>query len=341
MSTIKRFFVITLALMLTLAAASFAGCTHNGRPDAAEKPEKPPEMTAAPAGETDPLPEASAAPTDEPEPTSDNALDQRPVGLPEGTVTGGADLCIELVSGETVNCDIDGDERLDTLLFNDISEAGDDRHFMVTVSRGACPDEQESLEAFSIEGHAWIVDCDLDDGRLEIILTDDGESGDPSSSVMRVDAAGKEIEIFRIPGVIIDEESPFTSENGFRTISETGLMGSQFIESHMRIGADGPELTEEGWRFTEVGAGYEARKELTATLLDNNGEPAGEAVIAKGERVRPVLTDGEYARRSTYVVLELEDGSRVRMDVTFNEETYQVMLNGEEQFACFRLPDEG
>ena len=331
---VKKMFAMLLAACLVLALAA---CASNKEQSAETKPSEQAVKVTEQAPET--TPEATAEPT--PEPTPIPTLSPVPAELPEGTVTGGADLCMELKSGETVSCDIDGDGLVDAVIFNKIDEGKNVFHFIVTVTRGARPDSPVSVDGWSYDGGAWLVDCDPFDGRLEVLYTDDGDSGDPSGRAVRVDASG-ETKVYSIPGVTIDEEHPFTSEKGFRTIAETWIMGTQFITACMRIGENGPELTDGGWRFEEVYCGYEVLKELPVRLIGEDGEPEAEqTLIHEGETVKPILTDGCEPSATTYVIVELEDGRLARIDTEFDAETYAVLINGANQFEYLDLPDEG
>ncbi|MBS7258859.1 MAG: PT domain-containing protein, partial [Eubacteriales bacterium] len=161
----KKAITVILAIFLILSLAACANETVNS-----------PEPTGSPSEA--PTLEPTDAPTEVPTPTPESS----PTPDEDLILKGGRDFWVALENGVTYYCDIDGDGLVDSVLFSEEASNEYYRVYYVTITMGADPyNPYEYHTGETTWGCAWIIDSDPDDGRLEVLVTNEGQSGDPES----------------------------------------------------------------------------------------------------------------------------------------------------------------
>lgn len=292
----KKLFSAALALIMLF---SLAAC---GKTKDHEANAKPTEPAASEASEPSKATDAPAT----------QAPDDTPVYL-----TGGVDYCEELKLGNTYYYDLDGDELGDTVEYrNDIKASPFFGSPYLRVTFGAYPDYPAiwiAPEFCTI----WVIDSDPEDGSLEILETDDGDSDDPASCLLVTSRNGNGFTEVSGPGVRIDAEHPFSSRDGFPIVTWTQLMGTSMISGKMRTAYH----WDTGWVFERVGDAYyyndyysvvkyTLKNPLDVYAINEDGTVGDKLTLAPGETVSPYSTDNE-----SFIVLRLADGSLVRTGV--------------------------
>ena len=312
----KKAITVILAIFLILSLAACANETVNS-----------PEPTGSPSEA--PTPEPTDAPTEAPTPESSPTPDD------DRILKGGRDFWIALENGVTYYCDIDGDGLVDSVLFT-YSEYDPG----VIITRGADPYNPYDYECGAYWGCAWIIDSDPDDGRLEVLVTNEGQSGDPESAIYRAISGGDEIEKLFTGGVRLNGEDPesfvFSSEEGFEVVSWSFVLGSNDLSARVRVGADGIELLSGVWTFARPHE-YTLKLELPVTLLNEDGTEGESYTVPVGETITPVYTDDDYA--VTYAVVRLGDGRLAKIEIEMEQNLYYI--NGIHQMEYADFIDEG
>ena len=312
----KKAITVILAIFLILSLAACANETVNS-----------PEPTGSPSEA--PTPEPTDAPTEAPTPTPESS----PTPDDDQILKGGRDFWIALENGVTYYCDIDGDGLVDSVLFT-YSEYDPG----VIITRGADPYNPYDYECGAYWGCAWIIDSDPDDGRLEVLVTNEGQSGDPESAIYRAISGGDEIEKLFTGGVRLNGEDPesfvFSSEEGFEVVSWSFVLGSNDLSARVRVGADGIELLSGVWTFARPHE-YTLKLELPVTLLNEDGTEGESYTVPVGETISPVYTDDDY--EATFVVVRLGDGRLAK--VTIERAEYSYTINGIDQFEYADFPE--
>ena len=327
--------LISLALVLTMILA-LAACSTAGND---VKPTEAPKTTEAPAEPT----EAPAEPTEAP-------AEQHEFK------TGGVDFCEELVLGETYYYDLDGDGLCDTIYYNDESqEAYLDYETgapvmnswpNLKITRGRFPNAPFIFNIPEEGPRVWVVDSNPGDGRLEIIVTDAGPSDDPESVILTPMGISSGFFVVDGPGVVIDEEHPFSSENGFTVKTWTQVLGTNSVYGKMRYDNSKMEfeLTSKAYYVSDWYSqyAYTLRHALNGTLTNEEFEPGEAITLEPGTKVSLYATDDE-----SFAVLRLEDGRLVRAETELREWTeipegtwsnggnYPWMIAGEWQDILF------
>ena len=314
----KKAITVILAIFLILSLAACANETVNS-----------PEPTGSPSEA--PTPEPTDAPTEAPTPTPESS----PTPDEDLILKGGRDFWIALENGVTYYCDIDGDGLVDSVLFT-YSEYDPG----VIITRGADPYNPYDYECGAYWGCAWIIDSDPDDGRLEVLVTNEGQSGDPESAIYRAISGGDEIEKLFTGGVRLNGEDPesfvFSSEEGFEVVSRSFVLGSNDLSARVRVGADGIELLSGVWTFARPHE-YTLKLELPVTLLNEDGTEGESYTVPVGETITPVYTDDDYA--ATYAVVRLGDGRLAKIEIEMEQNLYYI--NGIHQMEYADFIDEG
>ena len=314
----KKAITVILAIFLILSLAACANETVNS-----------PEPTGSPSEA--PTPEPTDAPTEAPTPTPESS----PTPDDDRILKGGRDFWVALENGVTYYCDIDGDGLVDSVLFT-YSEYDPG----VIITRGADPYNPYDYECGAYWGCAWIIDSDPDDGRLEVLVTNEGQSGDPESAIYRAISGGDEIEKLFTGGVRLNGEDPesfvFSSEEGFEVVSRSCVLGSNDLSARVRVGADGIELLSGVWTFARPHE-YTLKLELPVTLLNEDGTEGESYTVPVGETITPVYTDDDYA--VTYAVVRLGDGRLAKIEIEMEQNLYYI--NGIHQMEYADFIDEG
>ena len=324
----KKAITVILAIFLILSLAACANETVNSPEPTGSPSEAPtPEPTEAPT----PTPTATIAVTEEPTPTPESS----PTPDDDRILKGGRDFWVALENGVTYYCDIDGDGLVDSVLFT-YSEYDPG----VIITRGADPYNPYDYECGAYWGCAWIIDSDPDDGRLEVLVTNEGQSGDPESAIYRAISGGDEIEKLFTGGVRLNGEDPesfvFSSEEGFEVVSWSFVLGSNDLSARVRVGADGIELLSGVWTFARPHE-YTLKLELPVTLLNEDGTEGESYTVPVGETITPVYTDDDYA--ATYAVVRLGDGRLAKIEIEMEQNLYYI--NGIHQMEYADFIDEG
>ena len=326
----KKAITVILAIFLILSLAACANETVNSPEPTGSPSEAPtPEPTDAPTEAPTPTPTATIAVTEEPTATPESS----PTPDDDRILKGGRDFWIALENGVTYYCDIDGDGLVDSVLFT-YSEYDPG----VIITRGADPYNPYDYECGAYWGCAWIIDSDPDDGRLEVLVTNEGQSGDPESAIYRAISGGDEIEKLFTGGVRLNGEDPesfvFSSEEGFEVVSWSFVLGSNDLSARVRVGADGIELLSGVWTFARPHE-YTLKLELPVTLLNEDGTEGESYTVPVGETISPVYTDDDY--EATFVVVRLGDGRLAK--VTIERAEYSYTINGVDQFEYADFPE--
>ena len=211
----------------------------------------------------------------------------------------------------------------------------------MTITMGADPyNPYEDHTGETTWGCAWIIDSDPDDGRLEVLVTNEGQSGDPESAIYRAISGGDEIEKLFTGGVRLNGEDPesfvFSSEEGFEVVSWSFVLGSNDLSARVRVGADGIELLSGVWTFARPHE-YTLKLELPVTLLNEDGTEGESYTVPAGETITPVYTDDDYA--VTYAVVRLGDGRLAKIEIEMEQNLYYI--NGIHQMEYADFIDEG
>ena len=330
----KKAITVILAIFLILSLAACANETVNSPEPTGSPSEAPtPEPTDAPTEAPTPTPTATIAVTEEPTATPESS----PTPNDDQILKGGRDFWIALENGVTYYCDIDGDGLVDSVLFT-YSEYDPG----VIITRGADPYNPYDYECGAYWGCAWIIDSDPDDGRLEVLITHDGESScDSESDVLRAESGSDEIERIRIwGGVKLGGEDPasfvFSSEEGFEIYVGTNVFGDNCLYARVRVSENGVEYLNEEYPFSNPHE-YTLKLELPVTLLNENGTEGESYTVPVGETITPVYTDDDYA--VTYAVVRLGDGRLAKIEIEMEQNLYYI--NGIHQMEYADFIDEG
>ena len=320
----KKAITVILAIFLILSLAACANETVNS-----------PEPTGSPSEA--PTPEPTDAPTEAPTPTPESS----PTPDDDRILKGGRDFWVALENGVTYYCDIDGDGLVDSVLFSEEASNEYYRVYYVTITMGADPyNPYEYHTGETTWGCAWIIDSDPDDGRLEVLVTNEGQSGDPESAIYRAISGGDEIEKLFTGGVKLNGQDPesfvFSSEEGFEVVSRSFVLGSNDLSARVRVGADGIELLSGVWTFARPHE-YTLKLELPVTLLNEDGTEGESYTVPVGETITPVYTDDDYA--VTYAVVRLGDGRLAKIEIEMEQNLYYI--NGIHQMEYADFIDEG
>ena len=309
----KRIITIICALALI---ACFASCTAAYNYPVAQPTEAP-----ADTGE----PEATAAPavTDEP------AYTETPV-IPDAYV-----MRTKLTPNEPLVCDIDFDGLDDTILFEQHHKNEWDDEGLLTVTRGAeGADPYTYSIGYCYEAEVYVLDCDISDGRLDILLWYGQDSEDYTSLVARVNEDGTGM-FTQEAWYRFDISDPLTVPNEFTVISQCDVLGTRFLSAYATVDAGGLKFSSP-FSYEESNGWYGKMtllKDLTVTIVNSDGTLGEEVTVPAGSELMPVCTD-----MSSYADLRLPDGRTGRVSVMIGTgDNWGIYLNGIKQDEYFDI----
>ncbi len=319
----KRVIPIVLALLFVVTSA---GCININVP---AKPTEEP--TEAPFTE-----EPTEAPTEEPAVTE--APTEEPVVTEPPELTGFADYCTPLDINKSIGLDLDFDGIEDTVFIKKYDGDYDD-NYDVNITLGKSPSKTHTYTVEdSYDLSAWVVDCDPSDKRLEVLFTFAQDSDDWTSVALRVNKNGSGIDEFhdyvQISGTIKKE---FTSEKGFPILKMTDILGTHSIGGYNTVTQYMFEKTSDEYFYYGYPEIYvELEKKFEVTILNDDGSLGETVTLKKGAKLYPCATDN-----STYVIVELEDGRKARIEVEYHSypyyEDWGIFLNGINQDDLFDI----
>lgn len=267
--------------------------------------------------------------------------------------TGGKDYASYLEPNSERFFDIDGD-GLSDLIAVSISNSENDNRYTLTVTRGADPYSPYTLNVYynhSIDHpHAWVIDSDPNDGRLEIIESDNGPSDDPSSTVIRVKSDGSGFEQFSTGGVkaidFTDKNAPrfpFSSENGFEVCIETFVLGGgQPVIGTVRIGENGLEVKDNRYYYS-FDEGYQLKLPMQVFRMNADGSKGEAHTLAKGTVITPDWLDARSIDdgNSTISFAAIKaDGEYFIVEVEAISDR-GILINGINQWSYADFGNEG
>ncbi len=312
----KRILIILWVLVLAFALSA---CAEDNKPVDATKV---PELTTEPTN----------VPTEVP--------DLNPGDTPD-LLEGGEDFSMLLENGAEYFLDFDGDDLADSVLFTDRAPVENEHELTVTITRGVDPDNPYEYITGCTWGCAWIIDSDPEDGKLEVLVTDDGASGDPRSAILRISDDGNEIKELMTGGVRLDGDDPasfaFSSDNGFDVICESFILGCNYLSARIRAAANGIVLMSEGYAYSEPRE-YTLKKDLPVKLQNDDGTDGEAYIVSAGNTITPVYADN-FTNEATFVIVRLGDGKLANIEVVAGVENGYT-INGVDQFEYADFPDE-
>lgn len=324
-----RKFVI--ALLTAALLTTFTGCGGTVGEHETLAPSKDAQHTILPAAGADPTAEPEETPVLTAEVTADPLVFE----------TGGKDFCCALKPGELKYFDIDKDGKGDAVLF-ETNLNGDEGAYSLTVTLAGKPETPFHYSTWGYDGRAWVVDSDPNDDRLEIICCDDGPSGDPSGVAIRLRDDGSEFSQFEIGGIRNLNnagEFDFSSENGFETIYETVLFGTNFPDARIRITSSGIKLLTKGYMYPAERS-YVLKRDMKARILNDDGSDGEKYTIPVNTEITPVYSD-DYDEDATYIVVRIPDGRLAKVSVESGEEGAGWYIDGVDQYSYADFPMEG
>lgn len=320
----KRVLPILLVLLLTIAST---GCiTINLPPKDTEVPTEEPVVTEAPTEEPVITEAPTEVPTEEPVETKDPFA-----------ITGFEDYCevLEIEEDNILDLDFDG---LEDTVFIERSKADDyDDRFDITVTLGCDPFGHYTYTVdYCYDFYAWVVDCDPEDSRLEILFTFAQDSDDWTSVALRVKDEGGEIAEFESGFTISSSlETIFHTQGGFMIYEETYIIGTSTLIAFMTVTSDGFQLVDEDYTYWGYPENWEKLlKNFEVRILNDDGTLGDTVVVKKGAYIKPYMTD-----MTTYVIIELDDGRMAKVNVELHEwpdyDDWGIYLNGVNQDELF------
>lgn len=194
----------------------------------------------------------------------------------------------ELEPGKELLVDIDGDGLDDTVLFNCTDSA-----FELNITRASDKDHPFTAsikEKFS-DTAVIVCDCDPNDSRREVIVSCNTEYLTPITVAYRVDPAGEKIEnkylYSRFAGL---GNGGYFKEGRIAMEIVTQVLGTNIVTADYTVTENGFELVSDTHVFKDAKQ-IKVVSKLPVTVLDKNGDPAGETTVAPGTFVTPIDTD--------------------------------------------------
>ena len=364
----KKYLGIILAIVMLL---SVAACTPTVNP--ADPTEAPAETDEAIV--TEPVEEPTEAPSEEPaeEPTEEPS--EEPTEEPTA-VTGIADYITLLVNNEPFKVDLDFDGIEDTVLYAQSAIDEYEYYTRITIELGNDNGEDPFLYEvkYSYGVSAWVMDCDPEDSRLDVVVTYCQDSDDWTSAAFRVNGAGTDIDSFvDYCGIMMTENYNYSSEEGFPVIARTDILGTHDVDAYYTVTAEGFKLASPYYTYPMYEDGYMDLELIREMELDLVGEdkghtsiligfgetgqealrylyefgsfvgedmqPTGEKVtLAVGNTITPYATDLE-----SWVCVKLEDGRIGRAEVSpaAGEDEWGYYINGvlQDEYAVIPYAD--
>lgn len=326
----KRFISLILAaLVLICAIPALTACssTDTSKKEKNERPKN--EQTAEntqQTGDATPSPTEPVQTTDAPD-TSAPETDPPEPAIPD-------DYYYQLLEENVpVKCDIDFDGLEDEITF--VVEDGE--IYTVRIVLGSDP-QNPYTDTFPDDdvyaGICFINDSDRYDGRMEVICCYDYSSDDVEARAYRVNEDGRTIECFSKYAYVdaIDDDGLIYARDGqFYMACRTEIFGTNSVYNLFQVTENGFEEQGAAYYFYEyyyddgTQIGVCAISDFTVILVDDNGDPQGEATVREGSDIYPVETDLE-----SYAIVRLEDGSYARIDIEIVDD-WHPYINGQPQ----------
>ena len=219
-----------------------------------------------------------------------------------------SDMKLPVSYDEPTVVDLDFDGLDDTLT---LVHEGDEEYWMynrhfdrLLITLGSIPGKVFRFDFESFEAETYVVDCDVNDGRLDVIQTAKMEEED-SIYALRVNKAGDGIDLFRLPNYgFVNTDVP---SEGLRASLFVNILTGGWVSTELTVTADGIKaLSPLAWR--ENVPSITLMKDMKAIRLNGDGS----LTIKSGARIYPYETDAR-----SYVDFRLEDGSIVRVFFTY------------------------
>jgi|GEM_PF-2430965 hypothetical protein len=335
MKTRKILALILASLLIIGAVSVLAACGSSSKDTNADAAAQQPENTQQTGDET-PQPTEPAQQTEVPEteaPGTEAPETEPPeTDYPEPVIPD--DYYYQLLEKNVpVKCDIDFDGLEDEITF----VVENDEVYTVRIVLGSDPGNPYT-DTFPEEdvyyGICFINDSDRYDGRMEVICSYEFSSDDVEARAYRVNEDGRTIECFAKYGYIepIDDDGLIYARDGqFYVYCRTEIFGTNSVYNLFQITEDGFEEQGAAYYFNEyydddgTQIGVCAISDFTVILVDDNGDPQGEATVREGSDIYPVETDLE-----SYAIVRLEDGSYARIDIELVDD-WHPYINGQPQ----------
>ena len=309
----KRIMSTMLAL---LAAVSMTACIG------VNKPENNPENTADP---TSGAVSTEVASSDSPA-GSEEATEQ------PSASTGIADYCLSLSNNEPVMVDIDFDGVEDRVLFKQepVSEWDYDYTLIVNLSGDEANEIKYDVKNV-YDGFAWIVDCDTDDSRLDILISSVEGSDDWESAACKLNDERTDFNtVTDWVSIYISTDEPFSTENGFCATRQSDVLGTRNLRTNMTVTNEGfMELTPYYYdNSSDIYSPLTLLRDMTVFIVGDNGVTDEEFIIKEGETITPICTD-----LNSYLDLSLADGrtGRIAIECHNTDDDWGIYLDGVKQ----------
>lgn len=266
--------------------------------------------------------------------------DATPAPDPADPAVGKADYCVELKPGETFKADLDFDGVDDDVSFIKLEDDSEyDDFYRVTVKLNG-KDKEYSYETFGCYYcSVWIVDCDPEDGRLEVIATYEYDSDDSTSFVICPSEDGsKLVSEEGYCSISISDASPFTSEHGFQIYTRTDILGTFDVSGTAKAGPKGFYSTCEEYFYPISDEDYwgklDLERDLEVKLVNEDGSIGADYTIPAGSQIRAYSTD-----LSSFAKVMTEDGliGWVSVEIRTGED-WGIYINGINQDAYAFIP---
>lgn len=320
--------IISCILVLVLSLALCACKTSPSAPANTDEPAtEPAEQTAEPTAEAEaPTDEPSEAPTDEP-------------------ANGADDFYALLEKDVPFTCDLDFDGADDEILVTEqaTDEYGDFASTVKITRGGSKAEPYEFKVDYSYGVNVWVMDCDPEDSRLNIIVSYEQDSSDWTTAALRLNADGSDYDVFEYYcGVALPADYDYDHEQGFPGFESTDLFGTYFMDGYYTVGPDGIVSADNVFMYPvyedpDIQPELMLERDLDVEIVDSETyEPTGESyTVPSGAAIRPFMTD-----LATYAVVRLEDGrlGRVSVSPANGEDQYGWFINGIHQDEYGQIP---
>ena len=220
-----------------------------------------------------------------------------------------------------VDLDFDGLDDTVTLVHE-----GDEEYWMynrhfdrLLITLGSVPGKVFRFDFETFEAEAYIVDCDVNDGRLDVLLAARFDEED-AVKFLRVNEDGDGIDLFAIEDYAALSPD-FDPADGIEMwIWSYMIAGGSWLKTVVTATADGVKLlTPLSWdRGRDIPA-ITLTKDLKAVSVDTDGSIGTEITIPAGTEIRPYETDG-----GTYVDFLMPNGDIVRVFVEYVNDAWET-----------------
>lgn len=179
----------------------------------------------------------------------------------------------------------------------------------------------------------YLIDCDENDGRIELIASYEHDSDDHTTIAMRIDRLNESVCTFTIDGSLTPENAAaFDRTKILNILSRTDLFGTHILQCAMSIDEDGFYLTDEDKKFVTTDDEWLKLKTTMVIIPIDTEQNAHPMILPAGNRVRPVSTD-----EMTYAIMSLTDGAlfSIRIEFINTDEEYGYLIEGADQTSYF------